>query len=165
MSDVEIGGYRPGALGRVVEMHAVYYAANWGFGGFFERKVASELAEFLGRFDEQRDRFLCASRAGRIVGSVTIDGSESDSPADTAHLRWFILDDGERGRGVGGQLMAEAMAFARQAGFARVYLWTFDGLHAARALYERFGFELAEQVEAQQWGTTVLEQRFDWRPA
>jgi hypothetical protein len=48
---IEIGEYRPGAIGRVTEMHAAYYHRTWGFGLFFEAKVATELAEFLGRFD------------------------------------------------------------------------------------------------------------------
>jgi GNAT superfamily N-acetyltransferase len=162
VSDVIEAGYRPGALGRVAEMHAVYYAANWSFGAYFERKVATELAEYLGRYDPERDRFLCAVRDGRIIGSVTIDGSESASPPDTAHLRWFIMDDAARGSGLGGRLMQEAMGFALATGFAQVYLWTFAGLDAARRLYDRHGFELVEELEAEQWGTTVREQRFVW---
>ena len=50
MPDVEIlGGYIPGSLGRVAELHGMYYQQHWGFGLFFEAKVATELAEFLGR--------------------------------------------------------------------------------------------------------------------
>jgi hypothetical protein len=33
MNDVEIRrGYFPGSIGRVVELHARYYHAHWGFG-------------------------------------------------------------------------------------------------------------------------------------
>jgi len=163
MADLRIGGYSPGALGRVVEMHGRYYAANWGFGSYFERKVARELAEFLGRCDEATDRFLCARRDDRIVGSITVDGSEAESPPGSAHIRWFIVDDGQRGGGAGGRLMEQAMDFVRAAGFADVYLWTFAGLDAARTLYERHGFTLAEEREAEQWGTRVREQRFVWQ--
>jgi hypothetical protein len=28
-----------GAIGRVTELHAAYYAREWGFGVFFEAKV------------------------------------------------------------------------------------------------------------------------------
>jgi hypothetical protein len=41
-----------------------------------------------------------------------------------------------------------------------VYLWTFQGLDAARRLYEKHGFRLAEEREGSQWGERVLEQRF-----
>ena len=33
-------GYVPGAIGRVAEMHALYYHREWDFGMFFEAKVA-----------------------------------------------------------------------------------------------------------------------------
>ena len=58
MPDIQIiRGYIPGSLGRVAELHGTYYHQNWGFGLFFESKVATELAAFLGRYDEKRDGF------------------------------------------------------------------------------------------------------------
>ena len=37
MHDVEVRrGYFPGSIGRVVELHARYYHAHWGFGPLFE---------------------------------------------------------------------------------------------------------------------------------
>ena len=80
-----------------------------------------------------------------------------------AHLRWFITADDVRGKGVGNALLAAAMAFCRARGYARVYLWTFDGLDAARHLYEKFGFQLAQQQRGSQWGVEVDEQRFERR--
>jgi hypothetical protein len=58
----------PGAIGRVVELHGAYYHAHWGFGAFFEAKVAGELAEFIGRYDEKRDGFWTATAGGRVEG-------------------------------------------------------------------------------------------------
>jgi hypothetical protein len=59
MSDVEIvKGYLPGSIGRVAELHGTYYHKHWGFSLFFEAKVATELSEFLGRYDEKSDGFL-----------------------------------------------------------------------------------------------------------
>jgi hypothetical protein len=56
MNEIEIHkGYVPGAIGRVVELHGTYYHAHWEFGGFFEAKVAGGLAEFMNRYDDQRD--------------------------------------------------------------------------------------------------------------
>ena len=66
--DVVLSGYVAGALGRVVEMHARYYHAEWGFGLFFESEVAGGLAAFLDRYDEAKDLFLVALIDGRIVG-------------------------------------------------------------------------------------------------
>ena len=93
-----MNGYRPTLLGRVTMMHAQYYAREYGFGDVFERKVATEMAEFLGRLGSNRNAVFSAERQGEIIGSVTIDGE--DLGDDVAHLRWFILDDKGRGRGL-----------------------------------------------------------------
>jgi GNAT superfamily N-acetyltransferase len=159
MSDVEITrNYIPGCIGRVAELHASYYHDHWKFGLFFEAKVASELSKFLGRYDERRDGFWTARIKNRIEGSITIDGINAQS--EGAHLRWFILSSGLRGHGVGNTLMEKSLDFCKRSNYDRVYLWTFDGLHAARHLYEKFGFRLIEQHQGTQWGTTVNEQKF-----
>ncbi|MFW6055249.1 MAG: GNAT family N-acetyltransferase, partial [Thermodesulfobacteriota bacterium] len=78
-----------------------------------------------------------------------------------AHLRWFIVSDALQGQGLGNRLLDEAMAFCKDMGYRRVYLWTFEGLQAARHLYEKAGFELKEQHPGRGWGTVVNEQRFE----
>ncbi len=162
MDDVEIrSGYVPGAIGRVVELHGTYYQAHWRFGAFFEAKVATELAEFFGRYNARRDGFWTASVSGRVEGSITIDGIHAAD--EGAHLRWFIMSDVLRGKGVGNGLIRAAVDFCRTHRYSRVNLWTFEGLHAARHLYEKAGFVLVEQHRGTQWGTEVTEQRFELR--
>jgi len=158
MNDITIAGYVPGSIGRVTELHATYYNKHWDFGLFFETKVASELSEFLQRFDPKRDGFWTVNHGGRVEGSISIDGIKAQT--EGAHLRWFILSDIKRGHGIGNRLMNEAIDVCRGMGYSRIFLWTFEGLHAARHLYEKFGFQLVEQVEGRQWGRQMLEQRF-----
>ena len=55
--------------------------------------------------------------------------------------------------------MQEAVGFCREREYSRVFLWTFDGLDPARHLYEKFGFRLVQEIEGEQWGKRVLEQR------
>jgi hypothetical protein len=43
-----------------------------------------------------------------------------------------------------------------------VYLNTFKGLDAARALYDRAGFRLVAEATGSTWGREVTEQRFEW---
>ena len=69
---IMIGGYRPGAIGRIAEMHAEYYHRNWGFGLFFEAKAATELAEFLDRF--QKGAMASGRLSGDRVEVIAIDG-------------------------------------------------------------------------------------------
>jgi len=152
-------GHLPGCIGRITALHAGYYAQAAGFGLAFEAKVASELAAFCLRLDPRTDGLWLAVHDGEVHGAVVIDGSAGTAAG--AHLRWFILSDTLRGQGVGTQLLGRALGFCRAAGHARVHLWTFDGLHAARHLYEKHGFRLVQQQRGTQWGRAVDEQRFD----
>lgn len=130
-------------------------------GIFFEGKVASGLAEFSGRLNNQRNQIWLAVKNGVIVGSVAIDGEDLGN--NEAHLRWFILGDGCRGSGVGRRLLTEAINFCDNQRFDAVQLWTFSGLQAARKLYESFGFTLSKEWQGDQWGKTMLEQQFTRR--
>ncbi len=156
-----VTGYRPGLVGRIAEMHADFYSRHWHFGQFFESKVAAGVAGFVGRLDQPINQIWAAIHNGRIVGSIAIDGEGLQN--NEAHLRWFILDDGCRGTGVGRELLARAVAFCDEHDFSATQLWTFKGLDAARRLYEAFGFELAWEETGTQWGSTVTEQQFTRR--
>lgn len=153
--------YLPGAIGRIVELHARYYSEQAGFGLPFESKVARELAEFCERYDGERDGLWLARQDGEIEAAIAIDGSHADQ--DGAHLRWFIASERMRGKGIGNALLATALDFCQSRQYARVYLWTFAGLGAARHLYEKFGFQLVHQQPGRQWGSEVNEQRFERR--
>lgn len=67
MDKVIFKGYIPGVIGRVVELHAEYYQKNWGFGIFFEIKVAFEMSEFFSRFDRNRPTFSISLASGRQI--------------------------------------------------------------------------------------------------
>ena len=95
---------------------------------------------------------------GQSIGSVAIGGE--DIGANIAHLRWFIVGDGVRSGGVGRRLLAAALAFVDEKGFAETHLWTFSRLSAARHLNEAHGFVCVEERPGTQWGNEVLEQRF-----
>ena len=161
MSDIAIHhGWAPGVIGRVVQAHGTYYAREWRFGPAFEARVAHEMGQFLDRYDPVRDRLIWAEQGGRFLGSITIDGSDPALTAGLAHLRWFIVKDEARGAGLGRRLMAAALRFLTEGRAEACYLATFAGLEAARRLYERVGFILVEEAEAETWGTRVMEQRF-----
>lgn len=160
--DLEIvKGYVPGSIGRVAELHGTYYHRHAGFGLYFEAKMAGELAEFLARYEDARDGFWTVSLSGRVEGSIAIDGLRAADGA--AVLRWFIVADALRGTGFGTRLLAAAVGHCRGRGYPRISLWTFEGLDAARHLYEKAGFRLVEQRRGAQWGIEVNEQRFELR--
>jgi len=159
MNNIELSSYVPGAIGRIAQLHGTYYHKHWGFGLFFESKVAIELSEFLRRLDESRDGFWVASIGEKIVGAIAIDGINHDSKG--AHIRWFIVAPENQGQGIGKILLKQAVEFCRKKKFGRLYLWTFVGLDPARHLYEKFGFKLCEEFKGNQWGSIVTEQKFE----
>jgi GNAT superfamily N-acetyltransferase len=114
---------------------------------------------FLETHDARRDALWTAAVDGRVEGGIVIDGSHAAEKG--AHLRWFILSDALRGKGVGRQLITRAVNFCVAKRYPKIVLWTFEGLDAARHVYERAGFRLACQQKGAQWGTEVNEQMFE----
>ena len=158
MTPVVSEGYEPGCIGRIAQLHASYYAATHGFGVAFEAKVARELSEFCLAYVPERDGIWLA-HAPEVEGAVILDGSNAHESG--AHLRWFITSDKLRGHGIGRRLLTQALAFVDARNYRKTYLWTFEGLGAARHLYESCGFRLVHQSPGAQWGTVVNEQRFE----
>lgn len=159
MVDITLG-YTPGCIGRITELHADYYARRAGFGLAFEARVARELTAFCEHFVAERDGLWLVMHGGRIAGSIAIDGLHGHDEAG-AHLRWFIVSNALRGQGAGRVLLQRAMDFIDARRYGRTVLDTFEGLDAARHLYEGAGFRLVAQVPGAQWGRVVNEQRFE----
>ncbi|MEJ6709722.1 MAG: hypothetical protein QNK92_13165 [Amylibacter sp.] len=68
----------PGALGTIVALHGAHYARHWGFGTFFEAKVARELTQFVGRFGAH-DLVLLGVDEGGVAASLILDLNDSAS--------------------------------------------------------------------------------------
>ncbi|MEX3008606.1 GNAT family N-acetyltransferase [Hoeflea sp. TYP-13] len=151
-------GYEPGLVGHIAKMHGLAYHKLDGFGARFEAKVAGGLAEFATRLENPVNEIWTARINGRIIGSIAIDGENLGK--DTAHLRWFLVEDGGRGSGVGSRLLQEAIGHCNRHGFGSIKLWTYKGLDVARKLYEKNGFVLAEEYSGDQWGRELREQTF-----
>jgi GNAT superfamily N-acetyltransferase len=88
------------------------------------------------------------------VFCVAKDGS-------TAQLRILLVHPDGRGRRLGERLVAECVAFARAAGYARMRLWTNDPLAAARKIYLAAGFTLVEQEPHHSFGVDLIGQEYE----
>ena len=148
---------RAGDIGHVVQRHGLIYARERGWDHRFEAYVAGPLSEFAIRNESEHERMWLAEIGERIVGSIAI----VSGGADTAQLRWFLVEPDCRGLGIGSRLLDEALAFCRATGRRRVYLWTVSGLDASAHLYRRAGFTLTEQTPGERWGLPVVEERYD----
>ncbi|SLN39884.1 helix-turn-helix domain-containing GNAT family N-acetyltransferase [Ruegeria meonggei] len=159
VSGVELHqGYRSGVIASVAYLHASFYSQYYWFGSVFERKVATEMSEFMGRIDNPMNTTFSAYLGDELLGSVSLDGE--DLGEGTGHLRWFIVSKEAQGMGIGNLLISKVTAFVDQYAFDRTRLWTFKGLDAARHLYEKHGFMLTDEATGTQWGTEVVEQEF-----
>jgi GNAT superfamily N-acetyltransferase len=146
---------RPGDVGAVVGLHGVLYARECGFDPTFEAYVAAPLAEFV-RSGSPCERLWLAERGGTVVGCVAIVAASAES----AQLRWFLVDPSTRGAGLGKRLLSEAISFARQAGYRDVILWTVSALAAAAHLYRSVGFRKVEEKPGRMWGVDVVEEKY-----
>lgn len=151
-------GWRPGLIGRMVEMHTRYYARTWGFDARFEARLAQELGAFVERFDPERDFLLAALEDDEVFGSVVIDSGGRGVLASSAELRWFIVDS--PGRGVGRHMLAAAMDHVDRVGYQRSHLSTFQRPAEARRLYEEFGFCFVTERETEISGVPLLSQEY-----
>jgi ribosomal protein S18 acetylase RimI-like enzyme len=147
---------RPGDVGYIVYLHGIAYAQERGFDTSFEAYVARPLADFV-LSGSPRERLWVAERDGRIVGCVAIVAAAPQ----TAQLRWFLVHPGARGTGLGTRLLAEAVAFCKDCGYANVILWTESALTAAARLYQAAGFRKTEERAGRMWGVDLVEEKYE----
>ena len=148
--------FRPGDAGRLIELHGLLYAKEYGFDHTFEAYVAKPLAEFM-LSKTGREQLWLIDSGGELLGSIAI----VMHTASEAQLRWFLLHPSIRGKGIGSRLVGEAVEFCRHAGYDRVFLWTVSLLAAAARTYLKHGFKLTEEQTHAIWGRTLTEQRYD----
>jgi len=151
---IVLRSHRPGDIGLVAKRHGELYAEEYGWDERFEALVAGILARFVENFRPERERCWIAERDGRFLGCVFV--VEKDQ--DTAQLRMLLVEPAARGMGLGKQLVAECIRFARAKRYRRMVLWTNSVLDAARHVYESFGFRLIEQGKHSAFGKDLVEQ-------
>ena len=147
---------QPGDYGWVVQRHGALYAEEYRFDAGFEALVARVIADYAGGHDAECERAWIAEVAGRPAGSVFCMRRDDR----TAQLRCLLVEPSARGMGVGRALVDACVAFARQAGYETVVLWTNDVLVEARRLYERAGFALASRAPHRSFGRDLVGE--DW---
>ncbi len=147
---------RSGDLGWVVQRNGALYAQEYGWDASYEALVARIVADYAGRADPREAGWI-AELDGTPVGCVFCMRKDDH----TAQLRLLLVEPAARGMGLGERLAAECLAFARQAGYPEIVLWTNDVLSAARRIYQRLGFELVDSEPHHSFGHDLVGQ--NWR--
>ncbi|WP_051178323.1 bifunctional helix-turn-helix transcriptional regulator/GNAT family N-acetyltransferase [Nocardia concava] len=148
---------RPGEHGWVIQRNAELYAEEYGWNGEYEALVAKIVADWMNSHDPQRERAWIAEYDGEPVGCVYCMRDDDT----TARLRLLLVEPSARGLGVGSALVDECLRFATEAGYREMVLWTNSVLTAARHIYERAGFTLAESNPHHSFGVDLVGQT--WR--
>ena len=147
---------RPGDMGWVVQRNAAVYAEEFGWDHSYEALVARIVADYVDNRDPDAEAAWIAEVDGAPAGCVFCIRED----ATTARLRLLLVEPWARGLGIGGRLAEEVLRFARQAGYARITLWTNDVLADARRIYQRAGFTLDDESEHRSFGKNLTGQNW-----
>ena len=151
--------HQPGDLGWIVQQHGIVYGREYGYDSRFEAVVARIAADFLERFDAARERCWIAEMDGENVGSVCL----VKKTARVAKLRLLVVDERARGLGIGRRLVDACVAFAREAGYTKITLWTHGHLAAARTIYRSCGFVCVDTRRVKSFGKNLVDETWELR--
>jgi DNA-binding MarR family transcriptional regulator/GNAT superfamily N-acetyltransferase len=146
----------PGDFGWVIERHGALYCQEYGWDQTFEALVARIVADYIDQNDPKHEAAWIAEVNGERVGCIFC----MKKTAKVAQLRILLVEPTARGMGIGSRLVDECIGFARRAGYKQLMLWTNDVLNDARRIYERAGFELAEEEAHHSFGQDLVGQNW-----
>lgn len=152
---------RSGDVAAVIDLHRRLYLAEYGLDESFVSDVAAGIEEAAdGGWPAANEGVWLVEHEGEVVGAL---GLTNQGGAE-ARLRWVVLVPELRGRGLGRQMVSEAVALARESGYERMALETFSDLHIAAAIYRSLGFEPVWERTGPKWGRAELTyQRYELR--
>ena len=157
MSEPILRDVRPGDVGWVVMQHGEIYSREYGFNGEFEAMVAEIAVKYLKNFRPAAEKGWIAEIEGQRAGAVFV----VRRTIATAQLRLLIVAPEARGRGLGGRLTDECIAFARSKGYGKLMLWTQSRLDAARAIYQSRGFKCTKRESFRAFGQELVGEKWE----
>jgi len=149
--------HRPGDMGWAIARHGELYASQFGWNEQFEALVAQVAAGFVQNLDSTRERCWIAERAGRRLGCIFLVAAD----LRTAKLRLLLVEPDARGSGLGRELIARCIQFARECGYERLLLWTQQNLTAARSLYQQAGFIKVAEEPHRSFGADLVGETWE----
>lgn len=150
-----------GDIGWMTHRQGLLYHQQYGWNGEFEALIAGIYAQYAAAPDSPPRNLWVAERDGAIVGSIFV--MPTDGLAGSAQLRMLYVEPAARGLGLGRTLVETCVAFARDAGYERMRLWTHTIQQSARRLYAAMGFEVVETSPHRQFGQDLVSEIWELR--
>jgi GNAT superfamily N-acetyltransferase len=156
---ISLRSHRVGDIGWIIYRHAMLYAEEYGWNEQFEALVGQSASRFLKDYDPERERCWVAEMNGEFAGCIFL--MKDLEAANTGRLRNFLVEPEARGKGLGHRMIQECIDFSKSVGYEKIVLWTNDVLHAARHLYEDFGFRLVHEEPIELFGPKGMAQTWE----
>ena len=155
---MKIRGFTEKDIEYVIERQLSLYEEESNFTTQIWKKYLTEgVLAFVERYDEEKDCMLIVECDAKPKGCIAITHVEDK----VAQLRYFFLEPELRGLGIGTELVNKALDFCREKKYEKVFLWTVSAQKTARRLYEKAGFEITETSPNNDWGTPVVEEKWE----
>lgn len=134
------------------------------FGPFESQYTADGFEYTTPDADKVRERFeegpiWAAFHDGSMVG--TVSGLPED---ERFYIRSMAIKPSAQRLGIGQRLLETLEAFAREAGYSKLYLYTTFVLPGAKRLYEKNGFYVLRETSPEEWcnmGGLEMEKKLD----
>jgi DNA-binding MarR family transcriptional regulator/N-acetylglutamate synthase-like GNAT family acetyltransferase len=150
-ADWTIRTFKAGDMGAIASRQAILYDEAFGWGRPMEVLLGEVTTAFLRDFQSGREQCWVAERCGAMLGSIfLVDGGDG-----VARLRLLYVEEEARGLGIGAALVRTCLAFARDAGYRKMVLWTHTVLASARQIYAAEGFEMVSIETHSEFGQPV----------
>lgn len=142
---------------RLGQLMVGVYSALAGFPTPEEQPGYYAMLARIGAFADKKDAkvLVAASPSGELMGGVVYfgdmaeygSGGTATRATNASGIRLLGVDPRFRGMGVGRALTRACIGLARERGHAQVVLHTTKAMGIAWALYERMGFERAQDFD------------------
>ena len=123
----------------------------------FDKYIDESITAFVDEYNTEKDCMFMLVYYGRLAGSIAVKHSDNK----IAQLRFFLTEPEARDIGAGRKMLDLIMNFCREKGYEHIFLWTISDQKVARHLYNSYGFQITHTQENHEWGTYVIEERWD----
>ena len=139
-----------GAIAKIIRANLERFHLNIPGTVYFDPEL-DQLSAYYHAQPEKRVYFIALDERGKVVGGVGV--AEFAPIPGCAEVQKLYLADLAKGKGHGKELMRLAEDWAREAGYAQLYLETHSNLTTAMRLYEKLGFQEIEKPSTVLHGT------------